>query len=766
MTDFSSPLDAALRYAALGWPVFPCGADKKPLIPKRDGGNGYLDATTDAEQIDRWWRRWPDAQVAVATGAAGLCVIDLDIDAEKGKDGMATFALVENENGPHWCGLIASSPRGGRHYFYLMPDPPVQLAVDIDVGLLAAGTKKSGVDVRAGGGYVVVPSPASPRREWVVGDPFDADSSTGESDIGQMPAWLEAIVRGGKKPSAGPSASGESSAPLTLGGVQIASIKRALQHIDADHHDTWIRVGMALKSTGAREQAYEIWTEWSATSPRWATFDIREHEKRWRSLREFFQNGREITIGTLFHLAKQGGYVPSVEEEIAVEPPTIAIVPADPAPLPAKARPFPRELMNGDGLLFDVAHWMVKSSKRPQHAMCLASAIVTIGAVLGRRVATPSDLRSNVYCLGIGETGCGKDPGVRLPHALLNRAGLGSLVGPGEWKSDSGLRAALIDAPSHAAYCDEFTKMLDQMSGRQVPAHLKGIKRYLLELWAASNSVHLSPAYANRALNKPVELEQPNLCVYGTGVPSELFSSLDRGALQDGFLNRILVFWADDQLPPSQTIGRAEPPTEIVERLAALAKATDVGALSVVPGTRPNAAVVEMTPDAAAMLAELESANDRRVIEMRGRGDALSDLWIRLGAHVAKVALIRAAADDTRTERRIDAVDMKWATELVCWSLERTMIEAESRVADSQQESLTKRVLRLIADAGAAGITASTLTRRTQWLRRGDRKDILATLVEGGQAVAESSEVEREGRGKVAVVTYRAAQHAGLSAAG
>jgi Bifunctional DNA primase/polymerase, N-terminal/Primase C terminal 2 (PriCT-2)/Protein of unknown function (DUF3987) len=752
---FSSPLDAALRYAAIGWPVFPCKADKKPYTQ-----HGYLEATTDPEQIDRWWRRWPDAQVGVATGLAGLCVIDLDVDATKGKDGMATFALLENENGPHWCGLIASSPRGGRHLYYLMPDPPVQLATDIPVGLLAAGTIKSGVDVRAGGGYVVVPSPASPRREWVIGSPFDVDDA-GEADVGQLPAWLEGIIRGDKKAASAPSAAGDSAAPLTLGGVQIDSIKRALQHIDADDHDTWIRVAMALKSTGAREQAYEIWTEWSATSPRWASFDPQEHDKRWRSLREFFQNGREITIATLFHLAKAGGYVPSLEDEMAAEATTFA-EPAEMAQPIATKRPFPRELMNGPGLLFDIAEWMAQSSKRPQHAMCLASALVTMGTVMGRKVATPSDLRTNVYCLGIGETGCGKDPGVRLPHALLNRAGLGTLVGPGEWKSDSGLRAALIDAPSHAVYCDEFTKLLDQMSGRQVPPHLKGIKRYLLEMWAASNSVHLSPAYANRQINKPVEIEQPNLSVYGCGVPSELFSSLDRGALSDGFLNRILVFWADDQLPAPQKVGRVEPPPELVERLAAMAAAATNGDLATLPGARPNARVLEFTAGAQAMLDAMEAENDRRVIAMRARAEPLSDLWIRLGAHVAKLALIRAASDDTgQILRPIDESDVDWARQLVVWCLERTMIEAESRVADSAQESLTKRVLRLIADAGAAGITASALSRRTQWLRRSDRKDIVATLVEGGQVVSSTADVAREGRGTVPVTTLVAAQHVG-----
>ncbi|MGE0206138.1 MAG: bifunctional DNA primase/polymerase, partial [Hyphomicrobiaceae bacterium] len=65
----STALDAALRYADHGWPVFPCSADKKPLTEQ-----GFLDASVDPEQIDRWWRRWPSAHIGVATGIAHLCV--------------------------------------------------------------------------------------------------------------------------------------------------------------------------------------------------------------------------------------------------------------------------------------------------------------------------------------------------------------------------------------------------------------------------------------------------------------------------------------------------------------------------------------------------------------------------------------------------------------------------------------------------------------------------------------------------------------------
>jgi hypothetical protein len=65
-------LNAALRYAELGYPVFPCvTGSSRPLTE-----HGFLDASRDEQQIRRWWAQDPDANLALS--AAGLLVIDRD----------------------------------------------------------------------------------------------------------------------------------------------------------------------------------------------------------------------------------------------------------------------------------------------------------------------------------------------------------------------------------------------------------------------------------------------------------------------------------------------------------------------------------------------------------------------------------------------------------------------------------------------------------------------------------------------------------------
>ena len=101
----------ALRYAALGLPVFPL----KPGTKKPDCKNGFKDATTDPAVIERWWTENRFRGIGIATGAvSGAAIVDLD--RKNGKDGPASFAAWSAGLGLNlpwrpWAG----TPSGGIH---------------------------------------------------------------------------------------------------------------------------------------------------------------------------------------------------------------------------------------------------------------------------------------------------------------------------------------------------------------------------------------------------------------------------------------------------------------------------------------------------------------------------------------------------------------------------------------------------------------------------------------------------------------------------
>lgn len=154
----SETLDTALDLIEQHLPVFPARHDKAPLTRR-----GFKDATTDAGQIRKWWEQWPDALVAVPTGAtSGLVVIDID---PEGEDWYASHLLDLAPGRVH-------QTRRGHHLLYQHPANDV--AIPSSAGRIAPG-----VDVRGDGGYAIWhPAQGLP----VVGD---------LEDITPLPKWLK-----------------------------------------------------------------------------------------------------------------------------------------------------------------------------------------------------------------------------------------------------------------------------------------------------------------------------------------------------------------------------------------------------------------------------------------------------------------------------------------------------------------------------------------------------------------------------------------------
>lgn len=133
-------LEAALGYAEAGWPVFPViWRDKAPLTD-----HGFKDASTDPDVIRSWWRRWPIANVAVATGAPGPDV--LDVDTKSGRGGMELFDRARRAGLVRGAAAIIRTPSGGLHLWFVGTDQPGG-AVGADRAL----------ELKARGGYVLLP---------------------------------------------------------------------------------------------------------------------------------------------------------------------------------------------------------------------------------------------------------------------------------------------------------------------------------------------------------------------------------------------------------------------------------------------------------------------------------------------------------------------------------------------------------------------------------------------------------------------------------
>lgn len=132
MNDLSQ-LEIALNYAKHGIAIFPCSANKAPATK-----NGFLDATTDVEQVTSWWTKTPDALIG------HVCNERLVLDVDVYKYGQAAeimmahpLSVIEKmaENA-----LQVETISGGRHYYFKNTNnTPRQIKKIAEVDILGVG---------------------------------------------------------------------------------------------------------------------------------------------------------------------------------------------------------------------------------------------------------------------------------------------------------------------------------------------------------------------------------------------------------------------------------------------------------------------------------------------------------------------------------------------------------------------------------------------------------------------------------------------------
>ena len=176
-------LDAALEYAARGWAVFPLAAGQK--VPAVKGG--FKVATTDPEQIKAAWGYRPDYNIGIATGEAsgGLIVIDVDVDPDKGEDGMERLRTWEITNGDLPETVCAETGRGGMHLLF-KSDQPIGCSVNADYG----------IDIRGDGGYIVAPPSVHPNGRPYAWDNDPEDYEVAEADENTL-AFIRSVQPNG-----------------------------------------------------------------------------------------------------------------------------------------------------------------------------------------------------------------------------------------------------------------------------------------------------------------------------------------------------------------------------------------------------------------------------------------------------------------------------------------------------------------------------------------------------------------------------------------
>ncbi len=739
------------RLVAAGFPILPIVPGQKypgrhergKWLPYKGWMKHASRATTEHELAV--WRQWPGAGIGVAGGV--VAGIDIDVTDEVLTDQLADIAYH----------LFGTTPavRIGRH--------PKRLLV-YRTEAPFKGIKSHPLEVLCLGqqfvAYAIHPDTGQP-YQW-------PETSLADLRLEDLPVITEAqahafidqglaILPEAMRPArlhkeSNPSVNHSTTlVHLPVTGDQrgtLEAVADALRHIvNADQpYDDWVRIGMAIKGA-LGENGSALFAEWSASSGK----NIPENTDRaWASFRP-----TAIGAGTIYHLAQLCGWRP--DASITLNPanlPTPGPHPAaqmlqnmqqppPSAPPDENGPPFldgpdwnPTDL---DGALGMLVQHMLSTATRPQPILAVGNALCALGALMGRRFRTETDLRSNLYIVGIADSGSGKNHSREVIIDLFMRTGLKKHLGGNRIASGTGLLRAVHDQPAILFQQDEFGMFLQAAADRRrSPRHITDILDLMTELYSSSATTFLGPEYAVPDKKGRKDINQPCLCLYGTTTPVLFWSALKSANVADGSLARFLILKTDEDYPVGSNGNVIRPiPDELVEAVKAIAEGGSMGngnmqGITSGPETAIDPMVVPMA-DTARMT--FERLNDQVMAKLRkARETPWSPILARVWENAAKVALIRAVSANPSSPV-IREADAHWAIGMVRYAVNTLIEDVERHVADNQTEQNHKRVLDLVRKSGRKGITKNSLTRRSQFLDMRQRNEIIQALLECGQIV-------------------------------
>ncbi len=231
---------AALGYATrLGVKIFPVGPDCR--IPYAEAGlveHGCHDATNDPELIDRLWSRWPDANIAMATGLASGVVV-LDVDSKENVDGLASLERLQADYSPLPETWQAFRHNGGMHLFFNPRGRKLRNRVNLSVGWGDDKVRYPGLDVRADGGSVAVSPSRKPDGAYAwLRHPLS-------TPLAVLPDWLANIIDPPEPPRP------------PVKPVRFSSIDRVQRYVEAAVDAECRRVATMAANTGRNQQLFQ-----------------------------------------------------------------------------------------------------------------------------------------------------------------------------------------------------------------------------------------------------------------------------------------------------------------------------------------------------------------------------------------------------------------------------------------------------------------------------------------------------------------------------
>lgn len=350
------------------------------------------------------------------------------------------------------------------------------------------------------------------------------------------------------------------------------------------------------------------------------------------------------------------------------------------------------KIINPGGLLQRIMNYIDMNSPVSIPLFNLAAAITFLGAIAGQKFQTETGLRTNLYSIGLGFSGSGKNSPFGTIPSLVMQTDAQTILGPTEltsaaaiikWLSLDNQRVSLL-------MLDEIGLLL---KGIHYPnSFASEIPRILIKLFSGTDRAERK-AYANK---DSVFLPWHHLSFYGASTPDRFWESITPGEVADGFLARILIWenLEDAPFPKNkiQTFKDKEIEYEINE-IFNLKTKYDLSLGNLAPVPIPKK--IYMSDESRNIM--LDFAKKYHDLKNEHKHDQFgkSSIYGRCAEHAYKLALIHwISLGDQRTKIHFQSTE--WSINIIDFLTENTIKQLNENIASNENERIKNKIFKWI----------------------------------------------------------------------
>jgi Bifunctional DNA primase/polymerase, N-terminal len=398
-----------------------------------------------------------------------------------------------------------------------------------------------------------------------------------------------------------------------------------------------------------------------------------------------------------------------------------------------------------DGILSDMADWILATSPYPNRPLAVAASAAVLSALCGRRLFTPTGAALNLYIACLGDTGVGKDRPLKSIPQILHACGYGQLHQTAKVFSLSGLETLITDVPVCVATADEIgPNLLAKISSKKASSHESVMKGFFQEMW--SRQIGDTPYKLTRRGMDPklrgdlqkkgleiiTEVCSPSFTLLGASTPEAFYEAMTNGNVKDGFMNRFLIARADPRPEDANDLEDEIPvPQGVIDGLQEIAS-TGTGNLGVLSysgckGLTSKERRIGWRSSAAKERLKAFRIEVLRVVDAKPLGH---ELLVRASEYALRLACLHAVSLYGPAGASVGEDSLEWGA---AWALEsaRSMMDsAATMMARNDHEEKVNAVSAAVRGKGT--MSRSELLRMCRHINGRELGMIIEQLIGAG----------------------------------